>query len=73
MQEIKITQDISGQRLDKFLARHLSAAPKAFIHKMLRKKNIVVNGKRAEGGTILAAGDIVTLYLADETIKKFAK
>jgi len=73
MQEITITQDISGQRLDKFLARHLGAAPKAFIHKMLRKKNIMVNGKRAEGALILATGDIVTLYLADDTIAKFTK
>ena len=73
MQEILITAQISGQRLDKFLARHLGAAPKTFIHKMLRKKNIVLNGKRAEGSAILAAGDIVTLYLADETIEKFTK
>ena len=73
MQEITITQDISGQRLDKFLARHLNAAPKAFIHKMLRKKNIVINGKRAEGALVLAVGDVVTLYLADETITKFTK
>ncbi|MCL2376159.1 MAG: RluA family pseudouridine synthase [Defluviitaleaceae bacterium] len=73
MQEIIITQDIAGQRADKFLARYLGAAPKAFIHKMLRKKNIVVNGKRAEGARILLVGDVVTLYLADETIAKFTK
>ena len=73
MQEIKITEQISGQRLDKFLARHLGAAPKTFIHKMLRKKNIVVNGKRVEGSQILIVGDIVTLYLAEDTIAKFTK
>ena len=73
MKEITITQEISGQRLDKYLARYLGAAPKAFIYKMLRKKNIVVNGKRADGSLILIAGDIVTLYLADETIARFTK
>jgi len=73
MQEIKITKDTCGQRLDKFLARYLNAAPKIFVHKMLRKKNIVVNGKRADGSLILDAGDIVTLYLADATIAKFTK
>jgi len=73
MQEIIITQDIAGQRADKFLARYLGAAPKTFIHKMLRKKNIVVNGKRAEGAQILVVGDVMTLYLSDETITKFTK
>ncbi|MDR2183701.1 MAG: RluA family pseudouridine synthase [Clostridiales bacterium] len=73
MKKITITQDISGQRLDKFLARCLGAAPKTFIYKMLRKKNIVVNGKRADGALILSAGDVVTLYLAEGTIAKFTK
>jgi len=73
VQEIKITQDIAGQRADKFLARYLGAAPKAFIHKMLRKKNILINDKKAEGAQILAVGDMMTLYLSDETIEKFTK
>ncbi|MCL2396528.1 MAG: RluA family pseudouridine synthase [Defluviitaleaceae bacterium] len=73
MKEIIITPEIAGQRLDKFLARHLGAAPKAFIHKMLRKKNIVVNNKRSDGGQIIAAGDVVRLYLADDTVEKFTK
>jgi len=73
MREIMITEQIAGQRLDKFLARYFGAATRVFIHKMLRKKNIVVNGKRADGSLILNAGDVVTLYLADETITKFTK
>jgi len=73
MQEITITKSTSGQRLDKFLARYFGAAPKTFIHKMLRKKNIVVNDKRADGALILSAGDTIKLYLADDTIAKFTK
>jgi len=73
MQKIVINKNTCGQRLDKFLMRHLGAAPKPFIHKMLRKKNIVVNGVRVECALILNDGDVVMLYLADETIAKFTK
>jgi len=73
MRQIEITKDTAGQRLDKFLARHLSAAPKSFIQKMLRKKNITVNGRRADNSYITAADDIVTLFFSDETIAKFTK
>jgi len=73
MQKITITHEIAGQRLDKFLARHLGTAPRPFIQKMLRKKNITLNGRRAEGSAIISAGDVLTLYLSDETIAKFTK
>lgn len=73
MIKIEITNEIAGQRLDKFLARLLNQAPKSFIQKMLRKKNILVNNGRAEGSYIICLGDIITLYLADETIAKFTK
>ena len=44
-----VMKDIdSGQRLDKFLGKYLKEAPKSFIYKMLRKKNIVLNGKKAD-------------------------
>ena len=73
MREIVVNKHIAGQRLDKFLMRYLGAAPKTFVHKMIRKKNIVVNGKRVEGSYIIAADDIINLYLSDETIDKFTK
>lgn len=46
-------------------------APKSFFYKMMRKKNIVLNGKKAAGMEKLAAGDVVKLFLADDTIDKF--
>ena len=49
MQEIVVKQNDAGQRLDKMLAKYLNLAPKSFFYKMLRKKNITVNGKKAEG------------------------
>ncbi|MDD3339560.1 MAG: RluA family pseudouridine synthase [Lachnospiraceae bacterium] len=71
MQSIMIKKNESGQRLDKFLAKYLNEAQKSFFYKMLRKKNILLNGKKAAGNEMLAVGDEVRLFLADETIAKF--
>ena len=57
--------------MDKLLGKVLNQAPSSFIYKMLRKKNIKLNEKRAEGKEILAAGDRVQIYLSDETYDKF--
>ena len=73
MYELKITENISGGRLDKTVMKYLDQAPKGFVYKMLRKKNIVLNGRKANGQEILRPGDIVVFYLADETIDKFRK
>lgn len=73
MKEIIIEKNQCGQRLDKFLLKYLKKAPKSFIYKMLRKKNIKLNGKRAEGKEKLLEGDVLTLYLAEETIRKFSE
>lgn len=71
MIEINITQNESNQRLDKLLFKYLNNAPSSFIYKMLRKKNIVLNNKKAKGKEILKSGDNIKLYLADDTIQKF--
>ena len=73
MQEIIVNVNEAGQRFDKLLAKYLNEAPKSFIYKMLRKKNIVLNGKKATGNEKLAVGDSVKIFLADETIAKFSK
>lgn len=72
MQQIIIKDNEAGQRLDKMLAKYLNEAPKSFLYKMLRKKNIVLNGKRATGNEKLKMGDEVKLFLSDETIEKFS-
>ncbi len=72
MKEIVINENEAGQRLDKFLGKLLKEAPASFYYKMLRKKNIVLNGKKATGNEKLTAGDSVKLFLSDETFEKFA-
>lgn len=49
MKEFQITDNEAGQRFDKYLAKLLGNAPKSFFYKMLRKKNITLNGKKASG------------------------
>lgn len=73
MQVVKISKNEAGQRLDKLLAKYLNLAGKSFIYKMLRKKNITLNGKKCDGSEKLSEGDEVKLFLSDETIGKFSE
>ena len=59
--------------MDKFLGKYMDQAPKGFLYKMLRKKNITLNGKKASGSEMLSEGDVVKLFLAEETIGKFSR
>lgn len=72
MKILTITSNEAGQRLDKLLAKYLDGAGKGFLYKMLRKKNITLNGSRCDGSERLKEGDEVKLFLADETIEKFS-
>ena len=71
MREIRIRNEESGQRLDKFLSRYLPEASSGFLYKMLRKKNITVNREKADGNRLLQEGDCVTLFFSEETIARF--
>lgn len=71
MQKIIIGENEAGQRLDKFLHKYLPLAPSSFFYKMLRKKNITLNGKKADAGEKLSVGDEVFLFLSQDTICSF--
>jgi 23S rRNA pseudouridine955/2504/2580 synthase len=73
MREIIITENDAGRRVDRFLKIYFEKAPLSFIYKNLRKKNIKVNGKKASPEDILQNGDVIKLFLAEDTIKKFKK
>ena len=71
MKEIHVTKNEEGYKLKKLCMNYLDKAPASFIYKMLRKKNIVLNDKKADGNETLRVGDSVKLYLSDETIAGF--
>ncbi len=73
MKEFQIRDNEAGQRFDKYLSKLLRNAPKSFFYKMLRKKNITLNSKKATGNEKLEAGDQVKLFLSDETFDKFSQ
>lgn len=71
MRELVISKYEAGQRFDKFLAKYMELAPKSFFYKMMRKKNITLNDKKAAGNEKLEKGDTVKLFLSEETIEGF--
>lgn len=72
MKEITVKENEAGQRLDKLLGKYLNKAPKSFLYKMLRKKNITLNGKKASGNEMTVREDVIRIFLSDETYDKFS-
>lgn len=66
MKKFLINNNDSGQRIDKFIAKALPQLPKSMMYKLIRKKDIKINGKRCEISTILREGDTVSVYVRDE-------
>ena len=73
MKELKVTDREEGLRLDKLLLKFMDGASTGFIYKMLRKKNIVLNGAKAKGDERVRSGDVIKLFLSDDTISGFQK
>lgn len=61
----------AGQRFDKYLHRILPNAGSGFLYKMLRKKNITLNDKKADGSEKIDEGDCVKIFFAQETLDRF--
>jgi len=72
MQIVTVNANQSGQRLDKLLHKCLPNAGTGFLYKMLRKKNITLNDKKAEGKELLQVGDVIKFYFSQETYDKFS-
>lgn len=72
MQEFMVTRKEAGGRFDKYLKKLLPSASSGFLYKMLRKKNITLNDKKAEGKEVLAEKDVVKLFFSEETYRKFS-
>lgn len=66
MREIVIKKNDAGQRLDKFITKSLPSMPASLMYKAIRTKKIKVNRKRAEQNRILAEGDTLQLFIAEE-------
>jgi len=70
MIEIAITANDSGRRLDRFLRKYLPGASLGEIYRIIRK-DVKVDSKRRSESYILNEGEVLTLYLSDETLAVF--
>lgn len=73
MKEFVIDKNSENQRIDKYLKKLLSKASLSLIYKMIRKKDIKVNGKRVDRSYILKQGDIVSMFLYEDRFKELSE
>jgi len=73
MKTLIIDERHDNQRLDKYLKKLLVNAPSGLVHKMIRRKDVKVNGQRAKENQILRKGDEVSLFLYDDRFEEYTK
>ncbi len=73
MKSFTISDNDSGQRVDKFIIKRFPNLPKSLMYKEIRKKNIKVNKKRTFPNAFLNTGDIIELYLKDDVLQEKVK
>ena len=66
MREWTVGPEAGGKRLDRYLAARLGGVPAGALQKFLRLGKIKRNGRRANAGDRLCAGDALQLYLDDD-------
>ena len=69
----RVGDDQAGQRIDNFLIRHCPGVPRSHIYRLIRKGNVLVNGKRVKQTRKLVAGEQVRIPALEqkstETVK----
>ena len=66
-----IDENSSGQRMDRVLQKFFPETSRGFMQKMLRKKRIKRNGKRANASDLVCQGDELSFYFSEETYQAF--
>jgi 23S rRNA pseudouridine955/2504/2580 synthase len=68
-----ITSKDANQRIDKYLKKYLNDAPLSFIYKLIRKKDVKVNGIKVKENYIIKENDNLEVYLKPDIIKELSK
>jgi 23S rRNA pseudouridine955/2504/2580 synthase len=68
----KITKVDANQRADKYIQKVLSRAPRSFIYRQFRRKDIKINDFTALPQSILVEGDELSIFLTDQQLKDFS-
>lgn len=67
-----VHEDDDGQRLDRWLKKHLPRTPYALLQKMVRTGQVRIDGKRAKTDTRLEAGQEIRIPPAEEKSEKIS-
>lgn len=73
MKVLIIDKNHANQRIDKYLKKLLCQAPSQLIYKMLRKKDVKVNGVRVKENYILKENDEVSLFLYEDKFQEYTR
>lgn len=73
MKELTVPKRKQEIKLIPFLQESFPTLKQGTIYKALRKKDIMVNGKRINENISLQSNDIIRLYLSDEVLFSFPK
>ncbi len=66
VKELTVNRNDAGNRLDRFIIKTFRDVPVSFVYKAIRKKDIRVNGRRAEPSQMLEEGDTVRVFLPED-------
>ncbi|MEG0366914.1 MAG: RluA family pseudouridine synthase [Coprobacillus sp.] len=73
MKMLIIDENNENQRIDKYLKKLLCNAPSQLIYKMLRKKDVKVNGVKVKENYILQFNDQVELFLYEDKFNEYTQ
>ena len=73
MQEFVIQNSENGLTLEKYVFKVLKTAPKSFVYKLFRKKDVKVNGHHQDNKYRLSTDDVVAIYATDQQFAEFEK
>lgn len=73
MKKIVIKKNDANQRIDKYLKKLLCQAPSNFIYKMIRNKDVKINGKKVNEKYILQENDILEMFLYEDKFEQFTQ
>ena len=73
MREFIINSSENGLTLEKYVFKVLKTAPKSFVYKLFRKKDIKVNGHHEDNKFRISTDDVVAIYITDQQFDEFEK
>ncbi|MCL6625825.1 MAG: RluA family pseudouridine synthase [Alicyclobacillus shizuokensis] len=73
MIELRIDRQDAGKKVHRYLRQLLPGVPLSGIYKMLRTGRVKRGGRRVKADDVLAAGDILHLYMADADFARVRK